>query len=152
MLNADRNQLRHSAQTKKDAAKALLTDKQSHPMPAAYLSHVALECALKRRILINNKVSSLKGLERMMPKQTFESLFSGSTGHDLHHLERTANLQRFLTASGNESLLKETSWRSMGGNRPYSLRYGVEVLDTKSVKELVNIASKLTDLMLKDSV
>ncbi|MBI4663014.1 MAG: hypothetical protein HY735_29750 [Verrucomicrobia bacterium] len=54
MLNANREQLRHSAQTKKDAASALMNTKQAHPAPAVYLAHVALECALKRRILIKN--------------------------------------------------------------------------------------------------
>jgi hypothetical protein len=43
MLNANREQLRHSAQTKRDAANALVGHRQPHSAPAVYLSHVALD-------------------------------------------------------------------------------------------------------------
>ena len=151
MLNANRKQLQHSARTKKEAANALISSKQMHPAPAIYLSHVALECALKRRILIKNNVAHLDGLKRYLPKKEFDALFSGTTGHDLHSLERTARLRRYLVAYGNESLLAQEEWRKMGGNRPYSLRYGVELVSDSNATGQVRFASKLVDLILQEA-
>jgi len=96
MVYANREHLRHSAQTKKDAAKALVSGSRSHPVPAVYLSHVALECALKRRILINNKATHVGELKQYLSERDFEALFSGATGHDLHHLMDTARLRGCL--------------------------------------------------------
>jgi len=104
-----------------DAANALVSGRQSHPTPAVYLSHVALECALKRRILIINRAAHVNDLKRLVAQEDFDRLFSGTTGHNLHSLERTAALRRYLTASGNESLLAHRAWRNMGRERPYSL-------------------------------
>jgi ketopantoate reductase len=151
MVNANREQLRHSAQTKKDAANALVSGSQSHPVPAVYLSHVALECALKRRILIQNGVTHIEELKRYLPEGEFEALFSGSTGHDLHHLAGTAKLGRCLEASGNKSLLGNGRWHSMGGQRPYSLRYGVETVTAHNAKDEVQFATKLAVLILQEA-
>jgi hypothetical protein len=151
MEYANREQLRHSAQTKKDAASALANGSHPHPVPAVYLSHVALECALKRRILIKNKATHIGELKRYLPEREFESLFSGATGHDLHRLEQTAALRRYLTASGNESLLNDAVWHSMGGQRPYSLRYGLETVTAQSAKDQVQFAAKLAELILQEA-
>jgi hypothetical protein len=151
MVNANRDQLRRSAQTKRDAANALVSGNQSHPVPAVYLSHVALECALKRRILIKNRAVHVEELRRYLPDGEFETLFSGAAGHDLHRLERTAALRRYLTASGNESLLDDRGWRSMGGQRPYSLRYGIEAVTAHDAKDEVQFATKLADLILQEA-
>src|SRR5437762_359428 len=151
MLNANRNQLRHSAQTKKDAAGALITGGKAHPSPAVYLSHVALECALKRRILINNRAMHIEDLRQRLQEDTFNALFRGPTGHDLHHLEKTAALRRYLVASGNESLLEGKEWRKMGGQRPYSLRYGVEPVTAQTAANQVQFASKLVALILQEA-
>jgi hypothetical protein len=148
-VNANRDQLRHSARTKKDAAKALLKDKQPHPVPAVYLSHVALECALKRRILIKNGATHIDDLRRYLPQEDFTALFSGATGHDLHRLEQTAGLRSYLAAHGRDSLLADEQWRKMGGQRPYSLRYGSETVTAHEAREQVQFAGTLADLMLQ---
>jgi hypothetical protein len=150
MVDVNREQLRHSAQTKKDAANALVSDNPSHPVPAVYLSHVALECALKRRILIKNNANHTGELRRYLPDGEFEALFSGSAGHDLHRLERTAALRRYLTASGNESLLDDRGWHNMGGQRPYSLRYGIETMTARNARDEVQFATKLAELILQE--
>jgi hypothetical protein len=151
MLNTTCDQFRHSAQTKKEAASALMAGAQVHPVPAVYLAHVALECALKRRILIKNNVKHLNELKRYLPEKEFEALFSGTRGHDLHHLEQTAGLRRYLVATNNEALLREREWRSMGGQRPYSLRYGTETMRTAAATCQVRFAAKLADLILQEA-
>lgn len=68
MINTNHEQFRHSAQTKKDAACALIKGKRAHPAPAVYLSHVALECALKVRILRRNGARHIDDLKRFLPE------------------------------------------------------------------------------------
>jgi hypothetical protein len=151
MVHANREHLRHSAQTKKEAASVLINSRQPHPVPAVYLSHVALECALKRRILIRSRAAHIGDLKRLLPEQDFDALFSGATGHNLHRLEQAAGLRRYLVASGNESLLAGRDWRRMGGQRPYSLRYGVETVAAQDARDQVNFAAKLADLILREA-
>lgn len=151
MMNVNRDQLRHSARTKMDAANALVSGRQSHPTPAVYLSHVALECALKRRILIINRATHVNDLRRYLSQVDFDRLFSGTTGHNLHRLEGTAALRRYLTASGNESLLAHRAWRKMGRERPYSLRYGFETVTLHNAKDEVKLAGRLADLILQEA-
>jgi hypothetical protein len=151
MLNVNRDQFRHSAQTKTIAARALVSGNQAHFVPAVYLSHVALECALKRRILIKNNVKHIEDLRRHLPRETFEALFNGSTGHNLHHLAQTATLRRYLTASGNHSLLERDEWGKMGGERPFSVRYGVEAIPADKAKDQVDFSTKLANLMLQEA-
>jgi hypothetical protein len=151
MAYPNREHLRQSAQTKKDAAKALVSGNRLHPAPAVYLSHVALECALKRRILIIGKATHVGQLKDYLSPAEFETLFSSAAGHDLHRLERTAALRRYLTASGNESLLSDRRWHSMGGERPYSLRYGLEPISTQDAKDQVQFAANLAELVLQEA-
>ena len=151
MVNVNRDQLRHSAQTKKDAANALIGAEQPHPTPAVYLSHVALECALKRRILIKNRATSTDDLKRCLPEKALEALFRGHTGHDLHRLGDTASLRRYLVASGDESLLQRREWRDMGGQRPYSLRYGIERVSPSRAADQVRFAVNLVEVVLQEA-
>lgn len=151
MLNVNRNQFRHSAQTKATAASTLISGNQTHFVPAVYLSHVALECALKRRILIRNNANHIEDLRRQLPPETFEALFNGSTGHDLHHLARTAALGRYLAATGKGSLLERDEWGEMGGRRPFSVRYGVEAVAADKAKDQVMFSAELAGLMLQEA-
>jgi hypothetical protein len=152
MVNTTRDQFRHSAHTKKDAARALMNGAHTHPTPAVYLAHVALECALKLRILIQNRAKRLIELKRLLRDKEFEALFSGTTGHNLHHLEQTAGLRRYLAARDHESLLTKTEWHSMGGQRPYSLRYGTETITATIARGQVQFAAELADLILQEAV
>ncbi len=151
MVNANRDQLRHSAQTKMGAARALVGDSGTHPVPAVYLCHVALECALKFRILIMNSARDLEGLRRYLQPHDFDALFSGTTGHNLHRLQETAALRRFLVACDNESLLSGKEWGRMGGDRPYSLRYGPEPVRANHARSDVRVARTLTELILQQT-
>ena len=150
-MNANRDQLCHSARTKMEAANALVSGRPPHPTPAVYLSHVALECALKRLILIKNGAEKVNDLRRYLPQADIDRLFTGTTGHNLHLLEQTAGLRRYLTASGDESFLTHRAWRNMGGERPYSLRYGFETVTLESAKGEVQFARRLTDLILQEA-
>ncbi|MBI4663013.1 MAG: hypothetical protein HY735_29745 [Verrucomicrobia bacterium] len=87
---------------------------------------------------------------RYLPRKEFDDLFKGKTGHDLHRLERSAALRRYLTASGNHALLTQPEWGKMGGRRPYSLRYGVETVTVNEAKHQVWFAVKLADLVLQE--
>jgi hypothetical protein len=130
-----------------DAANALVNGRLSYPTPAVYLSHVALECALKRRILIINRAAHVNDLKRYLIREDFDRLFSGTTGHNLHRLEKTAGLRRYLTASGHEALLAHRAWGNMGRERPYSLRYGFETVTLHNAKEEVQFAGRLVDFV-----
>jgi len=152
MINANRDQLRHSAQTKKDAASELMRGNRLHPVPAVYLSHVALECALKRRILLKNGVKHIDDLKRLLPGTIVDALFRGTKGHDLHHLAGTAHLRKYLAVYGNRSLLDQPEWQTMAGDRPYSLRYGIETVETGEAKKQVQFAISLADLILKEAL
>lgn len=151
MINASQDNLKHSAQTKKVAADALIRDRNKHPSTAAYLLHVSLECAMKRRILIRNKVKSTAILKERLSPEVFESLFSGVTGHDLHHLAKTVSLRRYLEAHGKSTLLDNREWHKMCAPRPYSLRYGIEKVPDGTVNNLVKWAISLTDLILREA-
>ena len=149
MINANHKHFRHSAQSKKDAAVELVRGKRVHPGPAVYLAHVALECALKLRILRKNKAHHTDDLKRLLPGSTFDGLFTGSRGHALHHLARTASVAQFLEAQGKSALLKKREWQRMAGERPYSLRYGIERVTLAEAKSQVRFGEQLTDLILK---
>ena len=148
MLNVNCDQFRHSAQTKTTAAGALVSGNQTHFVPAVYLSHVALECALKHRILTKNNTRHIEQLKGLLNPEDFDKLFNGSTGHDLHHLAKTAALRRYLEANGQQSLLERDAWRKMGGARPFSVRYGVERISADKARDQVQFSKELANLML----
>ncbi len=149
MINTNHDHFRHSAQTKKDAACELVRGRQVHPGPAAYLAHVALECAFKLRILRKNGAHKTDDLKRLLHTTAFNDLFTGAKGHDLHHLARTASTARFLEAQGESALLKKPEWQRMAGDHPYALRYGIERLSLAEAKRQVGFSAQLTDLILK---
>lgn len=152
MINASQDDFRHSAQTKRNAARELVRTKQFHPGPAAYLAHVALECALKLRILRNNNARHADELREKLPERSFNELFTGAKGHDLHHLAGTASIKRCLAANGEADLLKRPEWQAMGGARPYSLRYGIERVSTSDAQRQVRFADRLAALILNSAL
>jgi hypothetical protein len=149
MINTNHEHFRRSARTKRDAARDLVKGTRKHSAPAVYLSHVTLECAIKLRILRQSGVTHINDLKRLLPEQIFNALFNGATGHDLHHLAKTASIDRFLEAGGNKSLLKQPEWGAMAGERPYSLRYGTESVGDADAQRQVAFAAKLADLILE---
>jgi hypothetical protein len=82
----------------------------------------------------------------------FNGLFRGTSGHDLHHLANTASLERYLVASGKKPLDGQREWQEMAGDRPYSLRYGMETVRTNDAKRQVQFAAELTGLLLGEAL
>jgi hypothetical protein len=150
MTNTHRNEFERSARTKLAAAEQLVAAKGRHPGPAAYLIHVVLECALKVRILVTQNAKRTEELRNScgIDEATFAGLFSGRTGHDLHHLANVARLNRFLVAKDRGSLLDSDEWKAMAGDRPYSLRYGTESVSDPEARKQVELARQLTSLIL----
>ena len=151
MLNVNRKQLRHSAETKKNAASRLLEGGAAHAAPAVYLCHVAIECALKLRILTRASAEHVEMLQKSLPDSVFRSLINGKTGHDLSHLEKTACLRRALEAEGKEALLESKEWNEMQGGRPFSLRYGYETISADHASRHVEFTAKLVGIILSGS-
>lgn len=150
MISTHKDQLKKSARTKLAAAEVLVKGKGPHPGPAAYLIHVALECAMKLRILVSQRVERTDELRnsRGMDKTTFDGLFSGRSGHDLHHLAKVARLRSLLVAKDREQLLESKAWRGMAGDRPYSLRYGTEDITDSESEDHLKLAKEITLLIL----
>jgi hypothetical protein len=153
MINTHRDELKKSARTKLDAAQILVKGKARHPGPAAYLIHVTLECAIKVRILVSQNAERTDQLRnnRGMDEATFDGLFKGRSGHDLHHLAKVAQLKKLLVARDREELLMSDAWRSMAGDRPYSLRYGTEVISDSEAEAHLKLAKELTSLILDEA-
>lgn len=111
------------------------------PQAAAYVLHVAVECALKVRLLSSNRQRSLAGLRTVMRDEAFSTLFFGKSGHDLSELARIVALERLLRAARNHQLLRRAAWRRMSASdRPYSLRYGVERIARDQALEELEVA------------
>lgn len=153
MTNTLRNDLKRSARTKLAAARHLMEGRSKHPSPAAYLSHVTLECALKVHILVKGGAERTEDLrnKRGFDEATFDGLFNGRTGHNLHHLAKEAGLKRLLVAKCQDHLLKIAAWHAMSGDRPYSLRYGSEVVSDSDADQQVDLATKLTSVILENA-
>jgi hypothetical protein len=153
MISTHKHELTKSARTKLAAAQALVKGKTPHPGPAAYLIHVTLECAIKVRILVSQNAERTDQLRnvRGMDEATFDGLFKGRSGHDLHHLARVARLRSLLVAKDREELLMSDAWRAMAGDRPYSLRYGTVVISDSEAEDHLKLAKELTSLILHEA-
>lgn len=153
MISTHKNELKKSARTKLAAAEVLVRGKAPHPGPAAYLIHVTLECAIKVKILVRQNAERTEELRngRGMDEATFAGLFQGRSGHDLHTLAKVAGLKRLLVAKDREELLNSEAWRSMAGDRPYSLRYGTEVISNLESEEHLKLAKELTSFILGEA-
>lgn len=153
MISTHKDELKKSARTKLAAAQDLVRGKARHPGPAAYLIHVTLECAIKVRILVSQNAERTDQLRssRGMDEATFDGLFKGRSGHDLHHLAKVARLRSLLVAKDREELLMTDAWRSMAGDRPYSLRYGTEVISDSEAEDHLKLAKELTSLILAEA-
>lgn len=149
-MRTSKDDFSKSARTKLAAAQDLVTGKARHPGPATYLIHVTLECAIKVRILNSQKAESTDELRNRggMDEATFVELFRGRRGHDLHQLAHVAGLSRLLAAKDRSDLLKSPVWQTMAGDRPYSLRYGTEVVKDSDAKAHLKLAKELIWLIL----
>jgi hypothetical protein len=125
----------------------------SGPVPAlasasaSYLVHVALECALKARILEKGGCDSVEELTKKHPK-VYGPLFTTKQGHDLDKLAKDLGVDRLLATLGKGWREDECWKRLSSSNRPYSLRYGTEDLDDAAVAEDVERCAELLEVLL----
>lgn len=117
------------------------------PGSAAYLAHVALECAIKALILYRAGCANIGDLKRKSPK-IYDQLFRTKHGHDLVRLAQEVRLSKFVGTYG-KAWADDTCWKRMTGNdRPYGLRYGSERIGTDAAKEDVSRARDLSGVLL----
>lgn len=131
-----------SGLTNKKAPNTVGTPK-AIPSSVAYVSSVALECSIKSLILKSCKVPDTATLAKHHAK-LHRSLFSGSSGHDLANLAKLAGLVRHLGSDAPTST--NPAWARMcRTGRPYTLRYGTEVLSSTDALSELRLAKELHD-------
>ena len=135
----DRNQFCKSARNKITAAGILCNDDKKLPTEAAYLCMVALECAIKRRILSKN---NFKCSEDIPNDHNFSKLFNTSLGHNIEVLANKTKIN--LRIDGK---IRQRVFNSL---RPYSLRYGSEQVSLKHGKEEYLYAEQIVNDMEKE--
>ncbi|HOW51400.1 MAG TPA: hypothetical protein PLV42_05065 [bacterium] len=114
---------------------------------STYLAHLALECAIKARLLHKQGVNSVDDLEKKHPK-IHTALFRGKKGHDIQKLSTDVDLQGILKNEGRP-LQKDACWtRIISSTRPYSLRYGTETLQRAEASEEISRISGILELLL----
>jgi hypothetical protein len=130
---------------------SLAPSKKTKPAPApkalpgsiAYVSSVALECSIKSLILKGCKVADTVGLQKQHSK-LYKGLFSGSSGHNLSLLAKAAGLARHLGSDAPKN--SDKSWARMcNSGRPYTLRYGTEVLSLTDARSELRLADDEED-------
>lgn len=125
----------------------------SGPVPAlarasaSYLGHVALECALKVRILEKGGYADVEELKEKHPK-VYGRLFTTKHGHDLDRLAKELGVEGLLATMGKGWRDDECWKRLSSSERPYSLRYGIEDVDDASVTEELERCTELLDALL----
>lgn len=117
------------------------------PASASYLAHVALECALKARILEQGGCTSVEELQKKHPK-VHGPLFTTKQGHDLERLAKELGVDRVLATMGKQWWDDDCWKRLSSSKRPYSLRYGTEEVDDASVTEEVERCTEILEVLL----
>lgn len=116
------------------------------PSSAAYLAQVALECAMKARLLFRGNFPSAERLSLKHPK-VYEELFRSRKGHDVNRLATELRLKGLLETQGSP-LANDACWnRVCSSERPYSLRYGAEHLSSVEAREDVDRASSVVEAL-----
>lgn len=119
-------QLKKAATRRISAAQQTMSN-QATPQVCVYLVHVALECALKARIVRKSGCRSPREIRDTgkIPEADFNRLFKGTDGHRISELANYSNLKRLLAAA--DATLNAPTWqRICHPQRPYSARYGSE--------------------------
>ena len=128
-------------------AKKLQDD--SKPVPAAYLTQVAMECAFKARLLALfgcSRVSEFKDKQPVLWKK----FFAGKTGHSLSELALVTDVERLCKTARMENPLAGNTWARMASSdpeRPYSLRYGWESISDSQALEELNVCDNFLRLL-----
>jgi HEPN domain-containing protein len=151
MVDPTEAQLKTAARQRLAAARQVIDPAHApRPQDACYLLHVAIECALKYRILETahgpKRISQLK---EVLTDQKYRQLFASSEGHNLELLVGYSCLKRFLQANGQQELLTGAAWKKMcKADRPYSLRYGTEQVALQDANVALELANELLKLVL----
>jgi HEPN domain-containing protein len=117
------------------------------PTSAAYLAHVALECALKARLLYRGGFASAEELKKKHPR-VHAKLFHSARGHDIPELAGELRLESFVALNG-KTLANDACWKRLcSSERPYALRYGAQQLREEEATEEVDRASDLAEQLL----
>jgi hypothetical protein len=120
------------------------TGTQAVPTAAAYFAHVALEAALKARMLLVCGAETEAEFEK---RGNNVALLRSGTAHNLARLAQSAGLRRLLDATGRAPLIEDGVWARMcADDRPYSLRYGTERIDANSAEKEVVRSTILVEL------
>lgn len=120
---SDRARYLRAAKARIAAAECLLqgvTDDRAQV--ATYLVQVALECALKAR-LVQEADLCRRSLEEFLGKETYREYFRSGRGHDLRRLAGHACMTRALQ-SDNQLALQDADSLAYLAGPPYPLRYG----------------------------
>ncbi len=148
MTDSSRAQLLKASRRWVEAAGALLRMNGGRPRETAYLVHVGVECALKARILVRARATSVTDLRRLLPEDDWNELFRGSSGHDLGALAKKACLKMLLVNEDRESLLSAAAWARMtSADRPYSLRYGAIVVPLRDATEELEVGGTIVRMV-----
>jgi hypothetical protein len=148
-VDPTRDQFDASARMHLRAANAAANHDGGQPRSAAYLAHVAAECAIKRRILANHGKTRTRDMETALG-DNFKKIFASKDGHDLGFLSSRASLRRLLEAEKQTTLLDSKIWaRMVKPGRPYSLRYGTETLGAEEAKSELALVEALAKVLLR---
>lgn len=146
VLNA--RHFRTHARNTYHGAKKLQDD--SKPVPAAYLTQVAMECAFKARLLTLYNCARVTEFKDKQPV-LWDKFFTGAGGHDLGELVKGTDMGRFFAARKEASLFNGPVWNRMKSQspdkRPYSLRYGWESLSDSQALEELNVCDNFLRLL-----
>jgi hypothetical protein len=153
------DRFRRASRSHLSAAKYLLqvldetsSDGVTAPSPlsansAAYLGHVALECAFKARLLWRYNVASAEDLKRKL-RDVHETLFRGRSGHDLGALAKELRLPKLLATEG-KSWNDDSCWKRIShAERAYTLRYGAGSMDRDVVKEEIARVDQISGALM----
>ena len=117
------------------------------PMSVAYLAHVAIECALKVRLLYRSGCASKEELAAKQPS-IHRAMFQGKQGHDLQLVATQVRLRAAMVSEG-KAWKEDDCWKRMASlNRPYSLRYGFEALTKLEAEQELARAEEIVSAIL----
>ncbi|MDX9723018.1 MAG: hypothetical protein RBU37_19870 [Myxococcota bacterium] len=117
------------------------------PGSAAYLAHVALECAMKARLLWRAGCADTEKLQTQLPK-VHRTHFAGKQGHNLRKHAAELGLAKLVKEEGHEWSDDDCWHRMCGGERPYSLRYAGEEVNAEQAREELDRATKLREILV----
>jgi hypothetical protein len=152
MVDPDEKQLATAARLRLAAARQVVDPAHApKPQDACYLVHVAIECALKRRILqLNPRANRISQLKALLGDDDYQQLFASKEGHNLALLIEKSATRRLLQAQRQEQLLGGVHWKRMCDKlRPYSLRYGTESISCSDADDALTLGSTLISLVLE---